>query len=1359
MDQIITLMADSFLQPDSAPVSGKQPEVERSRLQDCIHEVVGLFMGESSPKAPGQTDYRAEFEHYAGEALKTAPLFIPAVGRAWAIAGYGTAALFQAADQVHANDSASKQMLDFGLGATKGALTKYSFNLLGSLNYGAVNKVVDAGLVPKALSGAPLEITAKAFSFGISNRLLDTSLTSNTWLDNSGKFDVAGGIGTTFSNTFNKSMLITDVAVFAGAPLLLKGANVALRGALERSSAAQTIAAGSSFGLLSGSLNEVQRQNQQDSHYDLSKIAMRGFLQAGATGLGAIPGGLRVWQLSSATVPEAPRQSQSIPAADSWQSTVPIEESIVSQRFSPVHTGGRDEIFSLQPEFAADASKANMPEGAHSELVNETAKAPANLLGDSPELLLGIKASEHIGTHIDPAEGALFGAKQYRTENGQEFWQLTNGSIYYETSAGDGFARPNQNIWVPQGSDRQSGKLAPDKVTVKDADEKNAHSQEKVRQLTLDERHGILRDVDGQAHYGYTRANYFNQPEDLASRPKVTSEALDKLALVAPRAERDWQAELRLIPAEDGQPYESSAIGLWRAAPGPDRLNGKPGPNLPESYSAPGRVYRVLTEQQSVVLADLREQLSRSEITQDAYNEQMAALRNQATQILVPEDYGRRLDALRDLRKVATLSPEMLPEESERILQARRDLFTSTYRDRLVPEQIGQFMEGLPDRSMIDRLYLLDGDSKQYTARLTIAAADARSDLGRLRLFEASSSATDPVREILMHEWTHLAEKSNSDYLKIYEAAREIEPFAGRPYGKTNLPEHWAVNLGEMFLDPDPELFHTLAQAAPIKTLILAQAMKRTLSKAPEGQGSAYLPEIQRRLAEVEELVVPRATKQLNTMISSVDCDNIVSASRLIRTMNTNEVGRELLGKLLDKKELLSLIDSGSSDKMKAGQFDWEASSRRLLRLDLLKEIDPQAFQARRALYDSTLATTQSFTKTFLLSPDLPQQAQALKLAKALAGTKTDRPLLDALFPTAELALAALDKAHPEAAKEAFAALTAVGAQLRPVSDIAYDLLNADSPAKLAAARFLLEDSQSYGMQRGIARLSEQIDKGVPEIASKELAQTLSESIDKVVDTVEFHAVPVLRTLMRGTLLEKLVNAKPELLDQAMQERLGYLNKLKMMTRDWLADGLEPNTSPDHREAALAELKFLSDAKDPGLVNLTKELAPRMVLEQAIRLGTVQDPRILTLEYSLYGSQSHTLLLELSRSDNPLRATALRHIVNSSDTRLLEQALPLLKQFEAWGNENARHELLQACAGMVDWGAKQSKLVPETAERMRMRLEIMQHLISPMRMDLQPALIERLQASIDAGNRRLEEMRAAATAQATASQAKSASST
>jgi hypothetical protein len=60
-------------------------------------------------------------------------------------------------------------------------------------------------------------------------------------------------------------MLITDVAVFAGAPVLLKGANVALRGALERSSAAQTIAAGGSFGLLSGSLNEVQRQNQQDS--------------------------------------------------------------------------------------------------------------------------------------------------------------------------------------------------------------------------------------------------------------------------------------------------------------------------------------------------------------------------------------------------------------------------------------------------------------------------------------------------------------------------------------------------------------------------------------------------------------------------------------------------------------------------------------------------------------------------------------------------------------------------------------------------------------------------------------------------------------------------------------------------------------------------------------------------------------------------------------------------------------------------------------------------------------------------------------------------------------------------------------
>ncbi|HEY9789080.1 MAG TPA: hypothetical protein V6D22_01690 [Candidatus Obscuribacterales bacterium] len=1314
-------------QPADSDYSARSEQAasKRSWLEDGIHDAVGLIVGDDrTATKPGQSNLRTEVEHYSAEVLKTAPLFLPAIGRLWAVAGYGGSAILQGLDQVHTGDTASRQAADFALGCAKGALTKGTFEVLGKADFGALNKAVDWGVWPKALGGKPLELTGKAFSFGVSNRLLDTSLSSQTWLDQSGNIDVARGLRKTTSDMVRPSALLTDVAVFAGSPILLKGANLALRGALDRSLLAQTIGTGSSFGLLSGSLFEAQRQYNEDGHFDAGKIAWRGFLQAGATGLGATAGGLRANYLASS------------------QSAVEKESGVAKDKANdPQLSSGA--IRSVGAAwmgaglFADGADALNQANVRHSTAAEPAAVMPA-LQNATPAELLGVQVAEHAAAHMDASEGALSGAKQYRTDSGLEFWQLADGRILSQTTepvpGEKKYDNATLNIWIPQASEERfaSGRLQPFSQTVINADG-DTTQQESMRHLRLDERHGLYRDIDGAPYYWYTRTNLFDSTQYV---PDVDKATIDRLHIVAPNAEKDWQSERRILPLENGELFERRNIHRWQKVPAEPLLNGKPSQRV-KLDEEPGRVYHILTQEQTVSLADLKEQMAAGAIDREMYNAGLRKLSSEGVAIAVPETYALRLDALRELRRVATLSPTMVPEMADDILKARRELFTSPYRDRLLPEQMGQYLESLPDRSKVGALYLLDGSSKQYT--FSGAVADAREDLRRVRIFGGADSATDQVGTILKHEWTHLVEDGNRSLFGLYNAARRIDDFSARDYANKDTHEHWAVNFGEMFLDADSEMFLTLAHAAPIKTVILADVLSRAMKNVPRGQGTSDADVLNARLNYVNQVIEPIAKEKLNNSTGSKYPNYVAQAADVVASFSSNSDGRQLLDRLFDKKKLVHSIDTGVSEKSEAGQFDWALEARKLMRLEMLRHVDPAAFSARQSEYNAALSTTSAVTRAFMLTADHPDNVAVRQFGESLAKSNSLRGLFGQLFPTMDLVRAALNTKDETAARQAFSLITGAAPNAEAAS-AALQLLNTKSPARLDAAKFLMDDKQLYYMRKGADAISKLMEKDA-EFASPDFAKYLSDRIDKGLD-LSFDAPRVVRILHRGQLLEQIVNHNPSLLDEPMKERLAHLNNVKLRTRDWIAAALKPSFFlgvGSDVPVVMNMLDGLSRSEDKSTLALARELAPRMVLEQALRTTAVQDPRLLDVAYRLYGADMNPLVLQLASSAGPLRDVAVKHGVDATNLELLKQMKPIMGEFSNWGNERLRLDLVDRLSRRIGWAANRTDLNGQLRERMGLRLDLLKELIKPMRMDVFGQSLEQLSSFIESAQKRLEE--------------------
>jgi hypothetical protein len=1239
-----------------------KPVEQKSLLQDGIHSVAGLIWreDESNPGAKKSTT-RAEVEHYAGEFLKTVPLFMPIAGKAFTAATYSAAAVLQGLDQVKSGDKAETQALDFGMGLAKGALTKGSFDTLGRLNFAKANTLADIGLMPKAVAGVPLELTAKAFSFGISSRVIDSTLTKETYQDKSGNFSLTDAAKNVVGSTVSPGMLATDLAVFAGSPLLLKGVSVLARGALERSIVAQTAATGGSFGLLSGALGEAQRQYQANESFDAGSILARGFVQGAVTAAAAIPGGLKTQSLFS---------TEKHAANDT--SITPVIET------------------SLQP-YAANQTNAAAASGGPAIRTNINGTDMLNAFDRHVDPKNPLESQKY--REVAESSPRQAGAKKYESEGGLPFWQMSDGRIFYELPK-HAPKMAHANIWAPPGSSQPSVRL-------------NEWGREHTASV-LDESRGIYRRLDGSPEGGY-EPRYRLDPESKRVKDLgVTDRVLDDLTIFQRPFEPDWRAGLRIVPTANGEPY-------YRA-----RLEFRDNEDKTTSAVRDARVYTLLGEPDTAKMLDSLSKVQSGEKKQIEHVDSMQSLLAGSVRVVVTEAYGRRLDALREVRKTATLNPQMFPELKDRIYEARREMFLSPHRDKLLPEHLGQYYERTPYPELTRTILLLEHPSRVYAG--TEFTADAHFKERMVRIFGKNASIDADFELVNNHEWSHFLHAKEPALLKVYTAAKAYESFVARSYGDKNSHEHWTVNTGELFLNSDPEAFMLLASEAPVKTVITAKAIQQSLDRFSTALPEHIREALEKRVQFVDQNVLPVARYRLETAIGFGAPGLSIPAISFARELFKNDPA--LFKKLVDINEFEKYAVRYHSDQK------LDAAMRTLVALDALKEMKPESSEQHAKRYATALRVTRAANTAALR--DQSQREGAIDGIRALHESNPQLYKQTVRFDDLEFAAKHNKKAFDfllsvhEEYPLGFRALTRMAAaNSATAGDATAAVLRTTDDYKIVRANDALKD-----------RLSVRDSKRFPYATVRQLAEDAQSA--RHADPEDVHSNVV--GLVKASMLKRIIDADPvpdslQNMETLVPDLDGWIER----SRSFIESGLSSSVKIETQRSVLGPLQTLATTRDPVLQDLARSLVSEQSLRQLLLQRTARNSEQFSKEiqqavsiYSrLYPEKAGTFVVELMQRNPSAVPELIRPALFVESIEAMSDITKIVERHAPQLSPKHRTEALDMLAARIERAATEPELKYSWADATRLRIRMAQALMQPLSMELFGDLRQRLDAAID----------------------------
>jgi hypothetical protein len=272
-----------------------------------------------------------------------------------------------------------------------------------------------------------------------------------------------------------------------------------------------------------------------------------------------------------------------------------------------------------------------------------------------------------------------------------------------------------------------------------------------------------------------------------------------------------------------------------------------------------------------------------------------------ATEILVPSDYAAHLDNVR--------------------LQRLNDPTTSAdatnpYRNRILPEEILQVLDQLPQPDLVKSIELLDHASPWDLARTHnreieakqkgeepptqdfVSMAEANTEKGIMRFFDVSTHNEAEMQEAAAHEWAHLVE-GNAAHKAFDQAAHaERNGFFVRKYAHENNRENWAVHLGERFLNPEGPAFSELPEKAPARTLVMAKAVRNMLESRKDAPSSRH-DEFLRRVEAADHLATTNLQKGMLADMASGDMAAIADKLKFLNIAATDGRSPELSAKVL----------------------------------------------------------------------------------------------------------------------------------------------------------------------------------------------------------------------------------------------------------------------------------------------------------------------------------------------------------------------------------------------------------------------------------------------------------------------------
>ncbi len=322
-----------------------------------------------------------------------------------------------------------------------------------------------------------------------------------------------------------------------------------------------------------------------------------------------------------------------------------------------------------------------------------------------------------------------------------------------------------------------------------------------------------------------------------------------------------------------------------------------------------------------------------------------------STRIVVREPYAKVLDEVRQIRNaIDTLSQSAKsPSQQSELKRLRDKLGEHPMADRALPEDFVPLLDEMPDRSLVKRLVIVDHASPDDVWMSQVykpefqAAASASPD-GEVTFY--SPRRNGALREMLSHEWSHLVKFKLADESTLFDIAARLEKngYFGSDYAKFSNHENFAVHMGEELLHWDADTFASLANSAPLRSVMFGRALTRTLHAAPPWARSIYNEQLQARLAYLNKHVLPKAQEKLATQAETGDL-----ASRKLAV--------QLLGPLGNKShlELLKPIARKGPDE-ELSEFALDAALQIARRngkeLDLLMDVGTRGSAVRETAID-----------------------------------------------------------------------------------------------------------------------------------------------------------------------------------------------------------------------------------------------------------------------------------------------------------------------------------------------------------------------------------------------------------------------
>ena len=201
--------------------------------------------------------------NYGGAMLKTGLLF--GGGKYVGLVGFTAVTT---TEQAKPADPFQRQAIDAVMGATKGVLTNLAFN---------------------AIKEQAWDPVAKGWTYGLTDRFLDAGLSSRTYQDQSGEWDIKGGAGRTLSSVFSPQSLIVDAATVGAPYAVLYPLNSYLGQALFKSPLGSKLIMAGVSGLTSGSLKDLNEQQNIHRTIDWVQVAKKGGEKGALDMISALP--------------------------------------------------------------------------------------------------------------------------------------------------------------------------------------------------------------------------------------------------------------------------------------------------------------------------------------------------------------------------------------------------------------------------------------------------------------------------------------------------------------------------------------------------------------------------------------------------------------------------------------------------------------------------------------------------------------------------------------------------------------------------------------------------------------------------------------------------------------------------------------------------------------------------------------------------------------------------------------------------------------------------------------------------------------------------------------------------------------